>query len=427
MASQGPPGPDVSQAPLLVGVTSALHLVSFTLYGARIWTRAKPNLRLYLDDYFITLGVLFDLISYSFLMVAVSYGVGRHNYYVPDDQEVQAEKWLFLSQPTFPWSLAFSKMSIAWMLLRIQRDRRAWVWSMYAIMVFVVLTAINTNAFQFSLCKPLWAVWDHSNPDAVCMDPRIGQTSIYVNSAFTILTDLVLSLAPITFIIHIQRPLREKIVLAFVMGLGIFATSASIAKTFMVESYGKTGDTLMDTIGITTWSMLEMQLAIIAACIPCLKQLFERFLRRWGLISTHRATGVSRSGYLKQNESRSRGYSAHINSHQLSSMRSQRGDDPKCFASASAHETDSVESGEMPIMKPSRASLRDFDNPASPTSDASVYFKTAIKATGTGDRSRPSLERAEGGSGGYVIQKETTVSVRTEPNPRRGVRDEDIV
>lgn len=45
------------------------------------------------------------------------------------------------------------------------------------------------------------------------------------------------------------------------MGLGIFATSASIAKTFMVESYGKTGDTLMDTIGITTWSMLEMQLA----------------------------------------------------------------------------------------------------------------------------------------------------------------------
>lgn len=128
-------------------------------------------------------------------MVAVSYGVGRHNYYVPNDQEVEAEKWLFLSQPTFPWSLAFSKMSIAWMLLRIQRDRRVWVWSMYGIMVFVVLTAINTNAFQFSLCKPLWAVWDHSNPDAVCMDPIIGQTSIYVNSAFTILTDLILSLA----------------------------------------------------------------------------------------------------------------------------------------------------------------------------------------------------------------------------------------
>ncbi len=45
------------------------------------------------------------------------------------------------------------------------------------------------------------------------------------------------------------------------MGLGIVASSASIAKTFMIDSYGKTGDTLMDTVGLTTWSMVEAQLA----------------------------------------------------------------------------------------------------------------------------------------------------------------------
>jgi hypothetical protein len=45
------------------------------------------------------------------------------------------------------------------------------------------------------------------------------------------------------------------------MGLGIFASSASIAKTFEIGSYGKNGDTLMDTVGLTTWSMVEAQLA----------------------------------------------------------------------------------------------------------------------------------------------------------------------
>jgi hypothetical protein len=49
--------------------------------------------------------------------------------------------------------------------------------------------------------------------------------------------------------------------LAFVMGLGIVASSASIAKTVVVGSYGKTGDTLMDTVPLTTWSMVEAQLA----------------------------------------------------------------------------------------------------------------------------------------------------------------------
>lgn len=132
-------------------------------------------------------------------MIAVHYGIGRHNYYVPTDQEVLAEKWLFLSQPVFPWSLAFSKMSIACMLIRIRRDQRVWAWGMYFIMVFVVLIAINTNVFQLSLCRPLWAVWDHSNSEAQCMDMTVAQTSIYVNSALNVVTDFALSLAVWSF------------------------------------------------------------------------------------------------------------------------------------------------------------------------------------------------------------------------------------
>jgi hypothetical protein len=131
--------------------------------------------------------------------VAVNYGVGRHNYYVPHDQEVLAEKWLFLSQPPFPWSLAFSKVSISWMLLRIQRDIRWWCWTMYAFMVLSVGVAITSNVFQLSLCTPLYGVWDHSDPSVVCMDSKKAQTSIYVNSCVTIVTDVALSLAVCLF------------------------------------------------------------------------------------------------------------------------------------------------------------------------------------------------------------------------------------
>lgn len=139
---------------------------------------------------------LFDLVSYVFLMIAVSYGVGRHNFYITHDRVVEAQKWLYLSQPPYPWSLAFSKMSIAWLLHRIRRDSRAWAWGMYAVSVLVVLTAVSINVFQLSLCRPLWAVWDHdSKPDAVCMDLKVARMSIYVNSAFIVFTDFALSIA----------------------------------------------------------------------------------------------------------------------------------------------------------------------------------------------------------------------------------------
>ncbi len=57
-STQGPPGPDESKASLVVGILSVLHVISLTLFGARIWTRVKPTFRLSLDDYAIILAVV---------------------------------------------------------------------------------------------------------------------------------------------------------------------------------------------------------------------------------------------------------------------------------------------------------------------------------------------------------------------------------
>ncbi|KAK0717275.1 hypothetical protein B0T26DRAFT_829054 [Lasiosphaeria miniovina] len=281
---------------MLIGVTALLHVFSLSFYAARIWTRVRPTVRLTVDDYLITAAVIFDLFNWAFTLAGVKYGIGRHNYYIAPDQEVLAEKWLVFSEPFFPWALACAKMSIAWMLLRIQRDRLGWAITMYALMLVSIGVAISANTIFLTMCKPIWALWDHSNPDAVCGDPAKAQISIYVSAGLTVFTDIVLSIAPITFIMAIQRPLREKLVLAFIMGLGLMASAASIYKTFKAKDYGVTGDTLMDTVQITLWSITEAQLAIIAACIPTLKQLFERMLRRVGVLPSTRRSGAGDSG-----------------------------------------------------------------------------------------------------------------------------------
>ncbi len=157
--------------------------------------------------------------------------------------------------------------------------------------------------------------------------------------------------------------------------------------------------------------------SIIAACIPTLKRLFESILRNMGLMSTESGSR-SHTGYLKHDGStRARGAGGGYasESHKLSGMRSQR--DPKTSAATTNAETDSLESGEMPIMKPShKGSVAEFESDGAPAGTSNNYFRTAIKG---GDKG------AAGGRGGG-IQMETTVSVRTEPNhPKR--RDGDIV
>ncbi|KAH6880793.1 hypothetical protein B0T10DRAFT_411920, partial [Thelonectria olida] len=233
--------------------------------------------------------------------ISVSHGLGRHNYYLSPDERVPAEKFLFISQPPFAWALTCAKISIALLLIRIQHSNRLWVFFLYGMVIIQVLIGITINTFQLLLCKPLAAVWDKTIPNYVCI-PGVVQTSIYVTAILTILTDVILSLLPLTFIRHVWRSVWERIAIVFIMGLGLVASCASIYKMTLIYNYHITGDTLFCIVGLSFWSILEIQLAIIAACIPCLKQLFERTLNSLGLILT-RTTECNRQGYVNHKDS----------------------------------------------------------------------------------------------------------------------------
>lgn len=80
-----------------------------------------------------------------------------------------------------------------------------------------------------------------------------------------------------------NRPLRERSLLGFLMALGLLATFASIYKTTILAQYRDIKDPFWET-GLSLWWQLEQNIAIIAACIPCLRLPFERVLRHIGLL-----------------------------------------------------------------------------------------------------------------------------------------------
>ncbi|PVH97448.1 hypothetical protein DM02DRAFT_685069 [Periconia macrospinosa] len=320
MASGSPPGPDTSIAPLLMGITAGLHVLSWSAFGARIYTRVKPVLRLGCDDFFITAAVTFDVVTWTQLMISTSYGLGRHNHYVSAAKMMQAEKFLFTGQPAFAWALACAKISIVCMLFRVQTGISGIFWrSFLSIMIVVqVLTAIMNNIFQFSLCKPLPAIWDHTIKNPKCIVAAM-HINIIVTAVITILTDVILSLLPLTFILRMLLPLREKIALACLMGLGLIASAASIYKTFLAKHYGVGGDTLRDAVKLTLCAMIELQLGILASCIPCLRQFMDKVLRRLGLLSDNRSTTHIGYGSLGNSQN---SQSQNSQSYELSKMRS---------------------------------------------------------------------------------------------------------
>lgn len=57
-------------------------------------------------------------------------------------------------------------------------------------------------------------------------------------------------------------------------------------KITTIGSYGRTNDFLYDSTGLTIWTTTELNVGIIAACVPCLKPLFKALLHSSGYRST---------------------------------------------------------------------------------------------------------------------------------------------
>ncbi|KAF2113873.1 hypothetical protein BDV96DRAFT_467068, partial [Lophiotrema nucula] len=253
------------------------------VFSGRLLTRLR-NRRLWWDDYTIIAALVLALAEWGLFFASTRHGTGRHNYYVSPSEQVRAQHLLFATEILWAPSMMFIKISIACMLLRIKHEQ-AWQFFLWAMIGIQVASCFASTVFQLLQCIPMAATWDRAKyPDAVCAEPDSAFVSLYVNSAIGIATDVILALVPITFIRKMQRPIRDKVVLSCLMGLGIFATVASIVKTTLVRKYGATGDSLWDALGLTLWSIIEVQVGIFAACVPTLKSPFERTLHRIGIL-----------------------------------------------------------------------------------------------------------------------------------------------
>ncbi|OCK77663.1 hypothetical protein K432DRAFT_303677 [Lepidopterella palustris CBS 459.81] len=322
----GAPGPDVSVAPRILIPTAFFLALGLIVYFARMWTRLRPIQRLGVDDLMISIAMILMVVIWSLCAAAVHMGaMGRHNFYVPLDKQIAANRLLLIVQILWIWSVAFVKMSMACMLLRILRSKN-WHMFLYATIVVQVVAA---TAFMFILllqCRPIEAVWNPGLKGAKCWSQLPAQVGLYSNAAVSIVTDFIFTALPLTFISKMNLPLRQRVVIGSLMCLGLFATVADIVKTTKVDSYSNGGDNLYHMVDLYTWGFLEEEIGIIAVCVPCLKALFEAVLKRMKWVSSSGGlskTAPDRSGYLHFAGSQ------RSENHQLEAMRSGRWKDGK--------------------------------------------------------------------------------------------------
>ncbi|KAL2757014.1 hypothetical protein ACRALDRAFT_1069684 [Sodiomyces alcalophilus JCM 7366] len=284
-----------SQGPTVVAVAIVFAVVSFLTIVLRLISRLLIIGRLSPDD--------------CCNIASVQYGLGSHYVDVEArglDNMITYLQIVWLSSIFYNACLGFVKVSVLALYMRLG-DRPLRNLSM--VMTGVIFCQAGANVFACILqCTPVSAAYDVRIPDSEkrCVDINAFYLA---NAAVNILTDILTYTLPIPLVLRLQVPKQQKISLAIIFGLGLFACISSVIRITYIPAMLHSDDPTWDISGPMYWSVIETNVGILAASIPSYKSLAKRYAPR--LLGSYardgKISGFKMMPYGKSNGSRKDG------------------------------------------------------------------------------------------------------------------------
>ncbi|KAK4044385.1 hypothetical protein C8A01DRAFT_31439 [Parachaetomium inaequale] len=143
------------------------------------------------------------------------------------------------------------------------------------VAVIVAACSIWVIITSFIDCIPLEAVWDKGiQGRCLSLNVKMG------NSYSHVVTDFIIFFLPIPFVARLTLGRRQKIGLVLVFCVGFVACLMSVIRIATLHSMDLVADGTYELAPLAIWSAVEVNLAIICACLTTLKPLVVRVFPR---------------------------------------------------------------------------------------------------------------------------------------------------
>ncbi|KAK1752603.1 hypothetical protein QBC47DRAFT_388961 [Echria macrotheca] len=242
--------------------------------GLRFYT-ARAILRgLHKDDWLILAALVMSIGHAISTIIHTKHGLGLHVWEVQNKKETYRMYSLISIFPVAIFnnmSIMFTKSSILVFYLRFSMNKR-FDYTIYAVLSIVIGYCL-TGAFAFLYaCRPINKFWDFWIPGS-CISPNPWYGTLV---ALNVLTDAILLLLPIWLLKPLKSGAVQKAAIAAVMGTGGFVLGVSIYRLYLTIHYFDDID-FLHRFGVNyLWLVIEVNVAIICACLPCLRALAAR-------------------------------------------------------------------------------------------------------------------------------------------------------
>ncbi|KAM7213895.1 hypothetical protein V8F06_010714 [Rhypophila decipiens] len=270
----------------IIAATVVIQVIALLAVGLRFYSRRCKRQQFIVSDWLIILALIIG----AGLAAIEIYGVHKEAFAYPIGatfaMDVIMERFAILKQLQLALILlgvagtGFVKLSVCFLYWHLfsrvvfRRFLAVWIGIVALWMVGAIiggLTQCGTHLYAvlgapedyFTYCKA-------SVP--------IG----YAVMASDVLTDFVTLIIPIPVVMSLSLDRRTKILTLLTFMVGSLSVGCSIAKTYIyvIQATGQsTEDAILTTTGLSLWNLLEVQIGILAACGPTLRQVLSQAIR----------------------------------------------------------------------------------------------------------------------------------------------------
>ncbi|KAI9681158.1 MAG: hypothetical protein M1817_002440 [Caeruleum heppii] len=288
------------RSPILIAVNFTGFALATIAVGLRLLARRVSGLPLKADDYTILVSLVLVLALFIIFSVLIFYGgSGKHAIVVGEARIIAGLQALYAFSLVYANVIMLIKISILLLYNRIFAIPKFRKWINACIGLFIAIQ-VSTAFVTMLNCIPIRAAWDKTIPNARCLDPR----TIYKGVAATsIVTDAIVLVIPLPLIWRLRIHTHQKTALSFIFGIASLTCVATIFR-FTVFDDVNMWDTTWSYTDIGLWTIAEVYLGMICACLPTLKPVALRFTRTvagsslWSKLTTSASSshGKSRTG-----------------------------------------------------------------------------------------------------------------------------------
>ncbi|KAK9772032.1 hypothetical protein SCAR479_11351 [Seiridium cardinale] len=273
--------------PVINGLIYFFSALATIIIGLRVWVRFFTEQKWGWDDLLAVGGYLAFIPSNIIGVLSTYYGLGASDTSLEplgtslqQLLEIRAIEYFMYYEILYFAASATTKVSITLTVLRLCDKQPIYRWMSIGNAVMMIVAAGVSGVFVLTNCRPFATYW---NPDlGVCTFGSKGLGSLeivsLVGSTFQMISDWVSALLPFFIIYKLQMPRRTKIALICILGIGIMASIAALARMLFYKYWDKTAypdDYLYHTGIVVVTSELEVGLGIVACSLPPLRRLMK--------------------------------------------------------------------------------------------------------------------------------------------------------